>query len=267
VTWSLDTALVAAGWGAVSGWLLPRLVARLPEPEPDHEADEAEGAVDGIVPAANEADYSRPVDEPKELYADMAALPGLPWKLAAVTALASGVLGARLGWQPEVLFLLVLVPVGVALAMIDWRTRYLPTRLIWPAYAVTLVLVVVASALEGDWTTLLSALLGSAGAFAVFFVMWWIYPRGMAFGDVRLSALLGLGLGWLSGVQVVLGLYTGVLLGGVLGSVLALAKVFHRKHYPFGPFLLIGSYLAAVFPRELVHAYGWVVQGIVGLFT
>ena len=265
MTWSLDTALVAAGWGAVSGWLLPRLVARLPEPEPDPEAN-ADGAVDGIVPAENEADYARPVDEPKELYADMAALPGLPWKLAVVTALASGLLGARLGWEPELLFLLALVPVGVALAMIDWRTRYLPTRLIWPTYAVVLVLAVAASALDGDWSTLLSALIGSAAAFAVFFMMWFVYPRGMAFGDVRLSALLALGLGWLSGVQVVLGLYTGILLGGVLGALLAVAKVFHRRHYPFGPFLVIGAYLAVVFPSELVHAYAWVIEGIVGLF-
>jgi leader peptidase (prepilin peptidase)/N-methyltransferase len=265
VTWSLDTALVAAGWGAVSGWLLPRLVARLPEPEPDPQ-DEVDGAVDGIVPAANEADYARPVDEPKELYADMAALPGLPWRLAAVTALACGLLGARVGWDPALLFLLAMVPVGVALAMIDWRTRYLPTRLIWPTYAVVLVLAAVASALAGDWRSLLGALVGSAVTFAVFFMMWFVYPRGMAFGDVRLSALLALALGWLSGVQVALGLYTGILLGAVLGGLLALAKVFHRRHYPFGPFLVFGAYLAVVIPVELVHAYAWVIKGVAGLF-
>ena len=38
--------------------------------------------------------------------------------------------------DPALLFLLYLVPVGVALAVVDWRTRFLPTRLIAPSYVV-----------------------------------------------------------------------------------------------------------------------------------
>jgi leader peptidase (prepilin peptidase)/N-methyltransferase len=264
VNWYLLPSLVAAVVGVVTGALLPRVIARLPEPEPDLEPGE-DGAVDGLVPAKTEADYARPVDEPKELYADLARRPGLAWKLAVATGLASGVVGGRLGWDAALLFLLVLVPVGVALAMIDWRTRYLPTRLIWPTYGVVLVLEVVASALAGDWAALPTALIGSGAAFLVFGALWFVYPRGLAFGDVRLVTLLGVALGWLSGVQVVVGLYTGVLLGAVVGGVLALAKVFHRKHYPFGPFLVVGAYLGVVVPRQLIDAFAWVIDGLTGL--
>ncbi len=36
-------------------------------------------------------------------------------------------------------------------------------------------------------------------------------------------------------------MYAGFLLGGIIGGVLALAKVVDRKRYPFGPFMLVGA--------------------------
>ncbi len=261
MNWYLLPSLVAAVVGAVAGAFLPRVIARLPEPEPDPEPGE-DGAVDGLVPAENEADYARPVDEPKELYADLARRPGLAWKLAVATGLASGVVGGRLGWDPALLFLLYLVPVGVALAVIDWRTRYLPSKLILPSYAVVAVLVVLASAIGGDWPELLSSVIGCAGTFGLFFVLWFVAPRAMAFGDVRLSGLLGLALGWLGYAQLVLGIFTAFLLMSLGGLVLALTKTFHKKHVPFGPFLVGGAFLGVVIPLQLLTAYGWVVNGI-----
>ena len=88
MTWYLLPSLVAAVVGAATGALLPRVIARLPEPEPDPSPAE-DGAVDGLVPAKTEAELARPVDEPKELYADLARRPGLAWKLAVATGLAS----------------------------------------------------------------------------------------------------------------------------------------------------------------------------------
>ena len=46
--------------------------------------------------------------------------------------------------------------------------------------------------------------------------------------------------------ELVLGLYAAFLLGGLIGGVLAAAKVVDRKGYPFGPFLVFGSWLAVV---------------------
>jgi leader peptidase (prepilin peptidase) / N-methyltransferase len=261
VTWSLLPALVAGAAGALGGAVLPRVVARLPEPQPDP-VPAADGSVDGLVPAEDEADYARPVDEPKELYADLARRPGLAWRLAVACGLLGAGLGGRLGWSPALVFLVYLVPVGVALAVIDWRTRYLPSRLILPSYVVVGVLVVVASALGGDWSALLGAALGCAITFAVFFVMWFVAPRAMAFGDVRLSGLLGLSLGWLGWPQLVLGLMTAFFLMSIGGILLSVTKVFHRRHVPFGPFLVGGAYLGAAFPLALLTAYAFVIGGL-----
>jgi leader peptidase (prepilin peptidase)/N-methyltransferase len=255
---------VAAVIGAATGAFLPRVIARLPEPETDAEPAE-DGSIDGLVPAENEAEFSRPVDEPKELYVDLSGLPGLTWKLAVASGLASAVVGGRLGWTPALLFLLYLVPVGVALALIDWRTRYLPSKLILPSYAVVGGLAVVASVLGQDWPELLSAAIGCAVTFSVFFAMWFVAPRAMAFGDVRLSGLLALALGWLGYAQLVLGFLTAFFLMSVGGVLLAVTKVFHKKHVPFGPFLVGGAFLGVTFPLQLLTAYAWVISGITGL--
>lgn len=264
MTWYLDAALVAGGIGVLTGSLLPEVVSRLPEPEPDPEPD-PDGAVDGLVPAENEADFARPIDEPKELYADLARLPGLRWKLAVTSGVAAGLVGARLGWDPALMFLLYLVPVGVALALVDWRTRYLPTRLILPSYAVVAVCEVLASLFGSQWSALLGALIGSVGCFVVFFAMWFVTPRAMAFGDVRLAGLLGLALGWLGLAQVVLGMFTAFLLLAVGGIVLSVARVFHTRHMPFGPFLVVGGFLGAAFPLQILTAFAWCINGATSL--
>jgi leader peptidase (prepilin peptidase) / N-methyltransferase len=259
VTWFLDTAVVAAGVGVVTGAFVPQLIAAVPEPEPDRD-DET------LKPAANEAEFARPVDDPKEPYAEVATLPGLRWKAALVSGLAAGLIGGRIGWHPALLFLLYLVPVCVALSVIDWRTRYLPTRLIAPSYVVVAALVVLASLLTSDWQSLRLSVIGWLSSF-FFFALLWMLPGGMAYGDVRLAGVLGMALGWLGVQQLTLGLYTGFVLGGVAGLVLSRMRVFHHRHSPFGPHMVIGSLLGVVIPVQLGVAYAWVVNGMVSLVS
>ncbi len=260
MSWAADTAAVTAVVGLVAGAFVPWAVGRLPEPDPEPEDD-------GIEAAEDEADFARPIDEPKEPYADIAATPRLAWWTALASAVLAGTLGGQVGWSSALPYLVFLVPVGVALSVVDWRTRLLPTAVIAPSYVVVGLLVVLASALSGDWHRLLVAVIGWVATFVVFFVLWWVYPRGLGYGDVRLSGLLGLALGWLGSGELVLGMYTGFLLGGLGGGLLSVLRVFHRKHYPFGPFMLVGAWLAAAFPTQLAGAYGAVVSGVAALVT
>jgi leader peptidase (prepilin peptidase)/N-methyltransferase len=268
VTWFLDTALVAGAISVVSGAFVPQLVARVPEPGPEPEPSPepvVEKGADTREAAPDEADFARPIDDPKELYRDIAALPGLRPKTALVSGLAAAAIGGRLGWDAALLFLLFLVPVCVALSVVDWRTRLLPTYVIAPSYVVVAVLAVMASAVSADWNALVLSAIGWLSTFVIFFVLWFISPRGLGYGDVRLSGVLGMALGWLGLPQLVLGMYTGFLLGGVGGLLLSLVRVFHRKHYPFGPFMVAGAFLGVAFPGELATAYGWVINGVTDL--
>jgi leader peptidase (prepilin peptidase)/N-methyltransferase len=153
----------------------------------------------------------------------------------------AGLLGARLGWQPALVIALYLAPVGVALAVVDWRTRLLPTKVIAPSYAVVAALAVLCAALDGDRHALVTAALGWLVAGGTFFVLWFVYPRGMGYGDVRLSGVLGIALGYLGWAELLTGVYSAFLIGGVGGLLLSVLRLVDRKAYPFGPFMLVGA--------------------------
>jgi leader peptidase (prepilin peptidase)/N-methyltransferase len=258
MSWFLGTALVAGAVGTGSGAFVPRLIARLPEPDP-----EPEPVPEPVPTPAEDAAYSRPFADPKELYADLAARPGLRLQSALASGVAAALVGGRVGWHPALLFLLYLVPVCVALAVVDWRTRYLPTRLIAPSYGVVGALVVLAAALTSDWDALRTSAIGWVVAFSLFAVLWLLPGAMMAYGDVRLAGLLGMALGWFGLPALALGLYTGFLLGGVVGLLLSRLRVFHHRHTPFGPHMIVGALLGVVFPDQLAAAYGWLVNGLV----
>jgi leader peptidase (prepilin peptidase)/N-methyltransferase len=78
----------------------------------------------------------------------------------------------------------------------------------------------------------------------------------MGFGDVRLSFLLGLFLGWLSWGHIVTGLFLGFLLGAVVGVVLVALRLRARTdHVPFGPFLAAGAVIGVLVGGPIVRAW------------
>lgn len=216
---------VVAAWCAVVagalGWWVPALVARLPEPPPKE-------PVEGEEPPT-----------PKIPYADLAAAPGLAWRSALAAAAAGAICGAALGADWSLLFLLYLCPVGVALAWVDWRLRLLPTALIRPSYLVVGVLVVVAALAAGEPRRLLGALVGLVVLRGLYWLLWRFTP-GMGFGDVRLSGVIGLVLGYLGLPALLVGGYAGFVLGVLLWVPMRLLRLTTDRSFPFGPFMLLG---------------------------
>jgi leader peptidase (prepilin peptidase) / N-methyltransferase len=222
--------LVSVVVGAAGGLVAPRVIGALPEPA---DAEDAKGKIS---------------------YRQLADAPGLTAALAVAGAAVCALLGWSLGWSAALPLWLYVGVVGVVLAYIDWRTRLLPTRLIAPSYAVVAVLAVLASLLSDDLGSLLRAFAGWLVAGGVFFVLWFVYPKGMGYGDVRLSGVLGIALGWLGWPELLVGVYAGFMLGALVGGALALLRVVDRRRYPFGPFMLAGA-LVGVLTGPLVGAW------------
>jgi leader peptidase (prepilin peptidase)/N-methyltransferase len=146
----------------------------------------------------------------------------------------------------------------LALALIDLEHFLLPNRVIYPTLLASIPLLLVAAAAGHQWDQLRTAAIGCGAAFLAFFVLNLVYPRGMAFGDVRLSAVIGLYLGWIGLRTVFVGLFLAFLTASVVGIGLIVARRASRKTpVPFGVFLAIGAAIA-------VFAGGPVIQWWMG---
>src|SRR4051812_36143652 len=160
------------------------------------------------------------------------SLPPLVQKhaLNAVTALLFALCFWRLGLSPELPAVLAFIFGGVLLAVIDWKVRRLPTRLVYYQLAGVAARLVFSSLLEGDWPPLAPAVAGGLLFAHAFFLLWFLTRKftGMlmlGFGDVRLAAVLGLLLGWY-GLPYVL---YGAIAGHVLALLIAAVMCVHER--------------------------------------
>jgi leader peptidase (prepilin peptidase)/N-methyltransferase len=132
----------------------------------------------------------------------------------------------------------------IGLVWIDADVHRLPDGLVLPSYPALLALVAVATAGLGDWGALVRALACLAGMYAVYFVMAFLSPSSLGFGDVKLSGLLGLLLGGLGVTEAVVALMAGFLVGGLIAVVMLLGRrVGMRSHIAFGPSMLAGAFV------------------------
>jgi len=193
--------------------------------------------------------------ETKIAYADLAGRRAAYW-CGGLAAISGGLLGWVLGTSPVLVAWLLLAVVGAVLGYIDARTRFLPSAIIWPSYGVIGLALLGAAAVSGEWGSLRRAVIAGAIGFAVFYVLWFVFLRGVGCCDVRLSGVLGLALGWLGWGQFISGLYGGFFLGAIVGIALIAAKVMTRKQMvPFGPFMLVGALGGVLLGAPLERLY------------
>lgn len=230
----MTAVVLAAVLCGLLGLLVPRLVGAVPEPEEPPNVPEGE--------------------PDKELYADVAALP----RLAAWTSLGSAVAGAAVGWGTgldwSLVWLVPLVPVLVALSVVDWRTKLLPKVVVNPTTLATLAVMVVVGLATGRTDDLLRAVLALVLLFLFYGITWFVYPGGLGYGDVRLGALLGLVLGWVGWGVTAVGLVLPMLAQGVgplLVAVVTRDRQVLKRHVPFGPFMVAGAVVALAVGQEI----------------
>jgi leader peptidase (prepilin peptidase)/N-methyltransferase len=162
----------------------------------------------------------------------------------------------RFGWDWTLPAFLVFLAGLLALAGTDLEHFLLPVRIVYPVLTGVGSLLLLAAIATGQWHRLAIAMVCAAASFGAFFVLNLINPRWLAFGDVRLSVIIGLGLGWLGPGYVLLGFFLANLLGAIIGGILIATKRMDRKsHLPFGVFLALGSAITIFAGRPMLQLY------------
>jgi leader peptidase (prepilin peptidase)/N-methyltransferase len=223
----MTAALVVCGvLGLIVGAVLPVLIERVPAKQPVLAAPFPEIRAGMRVPSGGLV-----IGVTGALFAGMALRFGESWVLPAFLVFAAGL---------------------VALSVIDLRLQLLPNRIVFPLTEVMVVLLGIAAIGESDGDAFLRSLACGLGAFVAFMLLHLLSPRAMGFGDVKLSFVLGLALGWLGVGETALGLFLGFIYGAVIGLLLLASKARSRKdHIPFGPFMAAGA-LTAVLVGEVI---------------
>lgn len=182
------------------------------------------------------------------------------WPVGMDAVNLAALFGALTGWLGG----MVVAALSVVVNVVTKRTLRLPEPLVYGLWLVALLI----SSLY-LWIDPLTALTGSvaaAGSVAVLgAIYWWLRDRGeepealgeeddepiaMGVGDVKLTAVLGVFLGWQN-------LLLALLLSFVFGAVggLILKAVSGNRQVPFGPYLALGGLVALLYGSALLDWY------------
>jgi len=145
---------------------------------------------------------------------------------------------------------------GITLAAIDSRELRLPNRLVYSTFFIGGTCLAISSVVVGDWDAVVRAILGAMVSLAIYGAIVFVSPRGMGIGDLKLSAVLGLYLGWFGWGALFMGLLFAFLLGAGFGLVLiSRNRASVQSTIPFGPWMIAGAFLSIFFGTQLWGSY------------
>lgn len=141
----------------------------------------------------------------------------------------------------------------IALSVIDVRTFRLPRRVIHMTALLGAPVLGAASLSIGETQRLFTAVQGAASALAAMSLLY-VASRGrLGDGDVRLSALLGMFLGWQGLHAVFSGFLVSFHLGAIGGLVaMAVSRMGRSTAIPFGPYLAVGTLVTSLFDIDVL---------------
>lgn len=177
-----------------------------------------------------------------------------------VVELATGILFAITAWLIGLDWTLPahlwFVGVTITLTLTDLDHKLIPNRILFPSTPVAIVLLGGGAALEGALGDFGRALLAAVAYFLGLLVLALIAGGGFGFGDVKLGFFLGLYLGYHAWGALIVGAFASFVLGGVVSVLLLLLRIKGRKDaIPFGPYMVVGSYVAIGFGADIADWY------------
>lgn len=150
---------------------------------------------------------------------------------------------------------LAFAAICIALSVIDLQTYRLPDAIVLPSivfFSLSVPLAVYLDHGRFAWAAWLGGILFSGTLFALAVIK----PGGMGMGDVKLAVILGTFLGSVSLLHVLAGFILATFCGGLHGGLkMALTKGPERRKFPFGPALMVGTWVALAWGAPIVDWY------------
>lgn len=154
----------------------------------------------------------------------------------------------RTGLTGESLVGLTLVSLGVIVTVTDVKYMRIPNKVLL-FFTPIFILLRITFPEYSFWSHILGAFAG--GGIILLIIL--ISGGGMGMGDAKLLALCGLVIGL---PNTLLALFIACVLGTLVGGVLMLAGIIKRKqHIPFGPWLIIGIWIAYGYGSQIISGY------------
>ncbi len=141
----------------------------------------------------------------------------------------------------------------LTLAVIDWRTQFLPDAITLPLLWLGLIISV-----GHVFVDPATAIAGAAAGYGVLWAVFHLFrlatgKEGMGYGDFKLLAALGAWLGWQTLPQL---LFLASVAGALVGGALMLSGRLKRgAPMPFGPYLAAAGWLALMAGDTIRRAY------------
>ena len=171
---------------------------------------------------------------------------------AALFAWTAIVIGAQ--WVLPAFFWFV--GVTIVLTLTDLDHKLIPNRILFPSTAVAVILLGLGALLDRELGALGRALLAGAAYFAVLLLIALVARGGFGFGDVKLAGFLGLYAGYLGWGELLVALFMPFAVGGIISILLLITRIKGRKDaIPFGPYMVLGAYLAVFVGEQIIDWY------------
>lgn len=150
-------------------------------------------------------------------------------------------------------YLLLINCLLIIVFLYDLKHYIIPDRIIYPAIGLALIFNL-QFLISKQFSIFQFSIMSAFAAATFFFLIWFVsHGRWMGFGDVKLAFFMGLFLGW---PNILVALFLAFLIGSFIGVIsMALGKKKLKSEMPFGPFLIIGTFIALFWGAQLVDWY------------
>lgn len=160
------------------------------------------------------------------------------------------------------LFWLYIIATFIIIFVYDLKHYIIPDKVIYPAIIITLGFNLFNNIQSREFGTIFNILFAAFLASGFFYAIIIITKgKGMGGGDVKLGFLMGLILGW---PLILVALSLSFILGSIIGIFLILVgKKKMKGIIPFGPFLILGTFIALFWGERIAEWYlsllNWIV--------